>query len=309
MDCRFDLWVLPFLVVGALTALHLSYPGTVAGATHLSSTFSVLVGNPVVIDPDIIDSQFNHHAVGWALIAMALLIVAQQASPRLAFLNKVWPFIFIAAGIFLMVWSDKEIWPRGELSWTWLIHHDPEARQHKIYAVLLIMMGAIEYLRGEGKLSTFWRPWALPALAVFGALFLLTHDHETGSGLPAGWDKVEKEQRMAQMREKAGIPLLLTQPEMVDLTSMKHHESMHHDHDMVTKSPVNDTQHGDNSRHVMTAGMMHVQRQHLWFTVVGLAVALFKFLADGAFFRGRWLGYSWPAAMAVLGVLLMGYTE
>jgi hypothetical protein len=285
---------------------HLWYPGQLAGSTYLSSTLTAAVTNPVVIDPDIIDSQFNHHAIGWALIAMALLIVAQQASPRLAFLQRVWQFIFIAGGIFLMVWSDKEIWPRGQVSWTWLIYHDPEARQHKVYAILLIVMGAIEYLRVKGKLSAFWRRWAFPALAVFGAVFLLTHDHESGSGLPPGWDKLEKEERIAEMRGQAGLPLLPTQKAVVDLTILDHHESVQHD--MITKSDVSDIQHGDHSGHVMT-GRVHVQRQHLWYTVVGIAVALFKFVADGTLFRWRWLGYSWPVAMAVLGVLLTGYTE
>jgi hypothetical protein len=286
---------------------HLCYPGHVAGSTYLSSTLTTTVTNPVILDPDIIDSQFNHHAVGWALIAIALLVVAQQASPRLSFLQRVWPFIFIAAGIFLMVWSDKEIWPRGQVSWTWLIYRDPEARQHKVYAILLIVMGTIEYVRGKGKLSAFWRRWAFPVLAVFGAVFLLTHDHQSGSGLPPGWDKQEKEARIAEMRTKAGLPLLATEPAVVDLTMLNHHESMHHD--IITKSDVSDTQQGDHSGHVTMVGMVHIQNQHLWYTVVGIAVAMFKFLADGMFFRSRWLGYSWPVAMAVLGVLLMGYTE
>jgi hypothetical protein len=273
----------------------------------LSSSLTATVTNPVIIDPDIIDSQFNHHAVGWALIAIALLVVVQQASARLAFLQRVWPFIFIAAGIFLMVWSDKEIWPRGQVSWTWLLYHYPEARQHKVYAILLIVMGAIEYLRGKGKLSAFWRRWAFPTLALFGAMFLLTHDHQSGSGLPPGWDQPEKEARIEEMLTKAGPPLLPTQPAAVDITTLDHHERMQHD--MTIKSHVSDIPNGNHSGHVMTVGIMHVQKQHLSYTVVGIAVALFKFLADGTFFRWRWLGFSWPVAMAVLGVLLTGYTE
>ena len=114
------------------------YSGKLEASSGLSPD-SARVEQGQVVDPDIIDSEFNHRAAGWALIAMALLIVCGYASPKLAFLQKVWPFIFIAVGIFLAVWSDKEIWPRGHLSWTWLIHHDAEARQHKIYAALLIM--------------------------------------------------------------------------------------------------------------------------------------------------------------------------
>lgn len=332
MNFRSRIWVTPLLLLVTLTIAHLWYAPPMAGSTVSFSTLSTTVTNRAVVDPDIIDSEFNHHAVGWALIAMALLIGAQYASPRLEFLQRVWPFIFIAAGIFLMVWSDKEIWPRGQLSWTWLIHHDPEARQHKIYAILLILMGGIEYLRGRGKLTTFWQRWAFPVLAIFGAVLLLVHDHGGGSGLPAGWDKAEKEARIAEMRRKAEPSLSSAPPAVEEAAvadygsiqpnpSAKSHTSDSH-HDMTslphmemdhsaaaTNSSVPNTDHSDHSGHVMPPEMMHVQRQHLWYTMVGLSVALFKFLADGKFFRLRWLPYGWPAAMALLGVLLTGYTE
>ena len=81
-------------------------------------------------------------------------------------------------------------------------------------------------------------------------------------------------------------------------------------HDMSGMShDVGAMQHNGKSGHVMTPGMLHIQRQHLWYTSVGIAIALLKFLSDGNFFRFRWLPYSWPFAMAVLGLLLTGYTE
>jgi hypothetical protein len=213
-----------------------------------------------VVDPDIIDSEFNHRAAGWALIAMALLIVCGYASPKMAFLQKVWPFIFVAVGIFLAVWSDKEIWPRGHLSWTWLIHHDAEARQHKIYALLLIMMGVLEYLRATGKLTRVWQRWAFPMLAVFGAVLLLFHDHGGGSGLPPGWDKAEKEQRIAKMRQEAGLPPLPAEPEATSPVAMGTANGMSHDmggmsHDMSGMShDVGAMQHNGNSGHVYGTG-------------------------------------------------------
>jgi hypothetical protein len=36
---------------------------------------------------------------------------------------------------------------------------------------------------------------------------------------------------------------------------------------------------------------------------------LFKFLADGRLIRNNAIHYSWPGAMAVLGVLLLLYRE
>src|SRR4029077_4126170 len=67
------------------------------------------------------------------------------------------------------------------LNWAWLLH-DAEARQHKIYAILLIAIGIIEYLRSRAKLSRRWAPWAFPALAIFGGVFLFFHDHGGTAG-------------------------------------------------------------------------------------------------------------------------------
>ena len=100
-------------------------------------------------DPDIADSEFNHNCAGYILVAVALLMFAGESSRKLRFMQAAWPFLFVAAGLFLAVWSDKEIWPRGFLSWTWLLHHDAEARQHKIYGLLLLALGAIEYSRWQ----------------------------------------------------------------------------------------------------------------------------------------------------------------
>jgi hypothetical protein len=303
-----------FLAMATLSVIASWYSDKLEASSGLSAASS-RIEQEQVVDPDIIDSEFNHRAAGWALVAMALLIVCGYASPKFAFLQKVWPFIFIAVGIFLAVWSDKEIWPRGHLSWTWLIHHDAEARQHKIYAVLLIMMGILEYLRATGKLTRIWQRWAFPMLAVFGAVLLLFHDHGGGSGLPPGWDKAEKEQRIAKMRQEAGLPPLPAEPEATTSMAMGTANGMSHDmggmsHDMSGMShDAGEMQEKGHGGHVMTPGMLHIQRQHLWYTSVGIAIALLKFLSDGNFFRFRWLPYSWPFAMAVLGLLLTGYTE
>jgi hypothetical protein len=121
-------------------------------------------------------SEFNHHVAGYALIAIAIIVIAGLL-PRLRFARYVWPLLFIALGLFLVAWSDAEIWPRGTLSWTWLIRHDAEARQHKIYALIVIVLGVLELLRARGVLSRGWQRWSFPALAVSGALLLTMHAH------------------------------------------------------------------------------------------------------------------------------------
>ena len=133
-------------------------------------------------DPNKPASELNHHLAGYALIAIGALVIAGYSSERFRPLQLIWPFLFVAAGLFLAAWSDAEIWPRGNLSWRFLIHHDLEARQHKIYALLLILIGIIEYLRARSKLNRFWRSWAFPLLAMIGAGLLLFHNHGQTSG-------------------------------------------------------------------------------------------------------------------------------
>ena len=140
------------------------YPQRTTGML-LTSTVSVTEQ-----DPNKPASELNHHLAGYALIAIGALVIAGYSADRFRPLQLIWPFLFVAAGLFLAAWSDAEIWPRGNLSWRFLIHHDLEARQHKIYALLLILIGIIEYLRARSKLNRFWRSWAFPLLALAGAV-------------------------------------------------------------------------------------------------------------------------------------------
>jgi hypothetical protein len=59
----------------------------------------------------------------------------------------------------------------------------------------------------------------------------------------------------------------------------------------------------------MTPAMLQIKAQHLWFTLVGIAIALFKFIDDGSFWRKRFVPYLWPSGIFVLGSLLALYTE
>jgi len=61
--------------------------------------------------------------------------------------------------------------------------------------------------------------------------------------------------------------------------------------------------------HPMTPSMIHVTTQHLWFTLVGIAIALFKFIDDASVWRKGFVPYLWPSGMLLLGSLLALYTE
>ena len=87
------------------------------------------------------------------------------------------PILFITAGLLLAAWSDSEIWPRGDLSWSWLFHHDAEARQHKLYALLLIVFGLVECVQSTPRLRKPWLNMVFPVLCVIGGASLFSHHH------------------------------------------------------------------------------------------------------------------------------------
>lgn len=266
-------------------------------------------------DPNGPASEFNHHLVGYALIGMGLLVIAGKSAGRFQWLRYVWPLLFIVAGIFLAAWSDAEIWPRGNLNWLWLIHHDAEARQHKIYAGLLILMGIVEYLRARRKLSYFLATWAFPLLALSGVVLLFFHDHSGGSGASSpeaskyvvSWLATATTAQVAlPTAEPAGPKHTMHDHAMSDGSVMRSPQGAQHSGMHATGEDIQIT---GAHHHVMTAAMLKIEGQHMWFALVGFAVILFKFIDDRAKWRAPIVQFSWPGALVLLGVLLSFYTE
>jgi hypothetical protein len=304
-----------FFVCGVLCLLLLSVCGPsligqVAPATSPSASSAV--------DPNRESSEFNHHVAGWALIGVGLLVLAGFAIPQLRSFRFVWPALFILAGLFLAFWSDAEMWPRGNLNWLWLLHHDAEARQHKIYALLLVAMGVVEYLRARGSLPRFWRTWAFPILAVIGAGMLLIHDHSHGSGVHSPEVKaylvnpalnVNGEARPLEVAE--AMPMNHDMAGMADMPGMEmDHATMASDMDHTAMaSPASGSAEASPHHHHMSPAMLLIEREHFWFMIVGLGIALFKFLADAEFLPARISAFVWPSGMVLLGILLVLYHE
>jgi len=241
--------------------------------------------------------------------------------PRHKAHGYIWPALFVLAGLFLAFWSDAEIWPRGNLSWWWLFQHDAEARQHKIYSLLLIAMGTVEYVRYRGALPRFWKTWAFPVIAVIGAGMLLIHDHSSGSG-------VRSPEAQAYLvnpdLDVDGHPRVLNSRTSPATTAEDHHRLMHHSVENAaaiesgsmamnhSQTAMNLSQGGTapaSHHHLMTASMVRVERQHMWFMIVGLAVGLFKFISDSELFRSRIVSSMWPSCIALLGLMLVFYRE
>ena len=248
-------------------------------------------------DPDKPASEMNHHIAGILLIAIGLSVIGSRNSRSLAWLRWLPPILFVAAGLFLAAWSDDEIWPRGNLGWSWLLH-DAEAFQHKLYAVLLIVLGTVEAIQSSEKWRRPWLSVVFPVLCVIGAASLFFHQHSghvAASGAP-----LRPISSIASHHES--VSPVAYAPEHVHGSAGPASEHMGHA-GMAGTSPE---QHHD---HHLAGSAAKVQKQHAWFAVAGFLVALFKFLYDAARPPARVRQYLWASSVIFLGLLLLLYTE
>lgn len=127
------------------------------------------------------ESEFNHHLAGFFVMLAGLFTLFQSVLwKRWPALKYAWPACFLISGIFVLVWSDTELWPFGQREWLEALRNNREVLQHKVFAVLLLALGVIEWQRIRGVLKAIWGGWVLPALAIGGSLLLLYHQHEGG---------------------------------------------------------------------------------------------------------------------------------
>jgi len=127
------------------------------------------------------ESEFNHHLAG-VLVAIAGLFMLFQSelTKRWPGVRYVWPACFLLAGIFVLVWSDTELWPFGHRQWLEALQNNREVLQHKTFAILLLGLGAIEWQRARGVLRSAWSAWIFPVIAITGSIILIFHHHEGG---------------------------------------------------------------------------------------------------------------------------------
>jgi len=127
------------------------------------------------------ESEFNHHLAGFLVILAGLFLLGEdKLRQRWPSTRFAWPACFLVCGLFLLVFSDTELWPFGPQSWWYGLTHNLEDLQHKTFAVILLTLGALEIQRARGVLKSAWASWIFPALALFGSVMLLFHEHHSG---------------------------------------------------------------------------------------------------------------------------------
>jgi hypothetical protein len=190
-------------------------------------------------------SEFNHHLTGFFLFLASVFVFAEESlAKRWSLASYVWPMCFLAAGVFVLVFSDAEIWPLGPQTPWYALTHSLEDLQHKGFAVILLALGFVEFQKARGRFKGILSVLFFAVVAISGALLLQFHVH--------GGD--------------------MSTPDAIEV-------------------------------------MRRIQAQHRWFAATGLGIAVAKGLAEITPSWRQILKRTWPALLALLGILLMAYKE
>lgn len=157
------------------------------------------------------ESEFNHHIAGIFVIVAGIFILSENyLAKRWHLAHYAWPICFLAVGLFLLVFSDTEIWPFGSQTPWYAVTHNSEDLQHKIFSIILLAIGCVELQRARGQLKARWATWFFPAAAVAGAVLLLFHVHSGDMHAPHAMETMEHIQRQHRLFAATGIGVALT---------------------------------------------------------------------------------------------------
>jgi len=156
------------------------------------------------------ESEFNHHLAGFAVIFAGLFILAaSKLDKRWPLVRCAWPACFFMAGVFVLIFSDTEMWPFGPQSPWYAITHNAEDLQHKIFAVILLALGYVEFQRARGRLKATWTVWFFPIVGAAGAILLLFHVHSGDMRVPHAMAHMEHIQKQHRWFATAGLGVAL----------------------------------------------------------------------------------------------------
>jgi putative copper resistance protein D len=157
------------------------------------------------------ESEFNHHLAGFfVLLAGIFIFFEERLKNRWPGVRYAWPLCFLLSGIFVLIFSDTELWPFGPKSWWTGVVGNLEVLQHKTFAVILLALGVIEMRRAIGVLRAAWSAWVFPVLAFAGSVLLLFHVHGGGMHGPDAMNKMERIQMQHFSYAAAGVGIALS---------------------------------------------------------------------------------------------------
>ena len=126
-------------------------------------------------------SEFNHHLAGVFVLLIGLSELRGGLGVSMLIRSRfLLPFAMLGAGGFLMIWSDHDAWPIGSQSFAQTFFSDDyETVQHKLYAILLLGVSTVEFLRRMGRTGHMAWGMPLPVFALIGGVMLFLHSHGT----------------------------------------------------------------------------------------------------------------------------------
>lgn len=153
-------------------------------------------------------SIFNHRVSGLFILLWGLTaLISGLLYPRAIWLRFLAPLWLLGLVEFLILRNDPKAWPTGPIGF-WISFRDPAVTEHRIFVVLILAIAIVELLRAASRLPRILQIFALPGLAVFGAVLLFFHHH---GGLEA-----------QQMMQRMSDPSMASNPAMQSMkASMK----------------------------------------------------------------------------------------
>jgi copper resistance protein D len=124
---------------------------------------------------DIAWSEYNHHWAGVFVLLIGLLALAERSG--FAPWARHWPILFIGLGGFLLVRSDPETWPLGDIGF-FESFRDPEVVQHRLLVPLVGAFGIFEWRVRTGRTNSRAASLVFPLITAIGGGLLLTHSHQ-----------------------------------------------------------------------------------------------------------------------------------
>jgi hypothetical protein len=146
------------------------------------------------------ESEFNHHLAGLFVFLSGIFVLMEESlARRLSQVRYMWPMCFLAAGSFVLLFTDLEIWPFGSQSLAYAFRHNPEGLQHKVFAIILLSLGYVEFQRARGRFKGLWTAMFFPLVGIAGAIMLLFHVHGGDMSAPNAMkimNHIESQHRM-----------------------------------------------------------------------------------------------------------------
>lgn len=122
---------------------------------------------------DIAWSEYNHHWSGLFVLAIGVLALLNQAGLRIA---RHWPLVFLGLAGFLLVRSDPQSWPLGQVGF-WESFRDVEVLQHRLFVVLIVAFACFEWRVRVSDRPNRTAAMVFPVLCWASGVLLLTHNH------------------------------------------------------------------------------------------------------------------------------------